>query len=112
MSTFTLSVGRCEAVYQTLARWVSIERSLYRQSGRRGGGEPRGKVVDPVSVRVGVVGDGCLPLGMRPRSCGPGWKEEAGQHIVQLRALALSDRWSPVLERALLPLRRLVRTAS
>ena len=53
-------VGRCEASYHTLAGSVSIERSLYRQSGQRGG-EPGGKVVDPVSLRVGVVGDGWLP---------------------------------------------------
>lgn len=53
-------VGRCEAPYHTLAGSVSIERSLYRQSGQRGG-QPGGKVVDPVSLRAGVVGDGWLP---------------------------------------------------
>ena len=53
-------VGRCEAPYHTLAGSVSIERSLYRQSGQRGG-QPGGKVVDAVSLRAGVVGDGWLP---------------------------------------------------
>jgi len=53
-------VGRCEAPYHTLAGSVSIERSLYRQSGTRGG-QPEGKVVDAVSLRAGVVGDGWLP---------------------------------------------------
>lgn len=53
-------VGRCEAPYHTLAGSVSIERSLYRQSGQRGG-QPGAKVVDPVSLRAGVVGDGWLP---------------------------------------------------
>lgn len=53
-------VGRCEASYHTLAGSVSIERSLYRQSGQRGG-QPGGRVVDPVSLRAGVVGDGWLP---------------------------------------------------
>jgi hypothetical protein len=53
-------VGRCEASYHTMAGSVSIERSLYRQSGQRGG-QPGGKVVDPVSLRTGVVGDGWLP---------------------------------------------------
>lgn len=53
-------VGRCEASYHTMAGSVSIERSLYRQSGQRGG-QPGGKVVDPVSLRAGVVGDGWLP---------------------------------------------------
>ena len=53
-------VGRCEAPYHTMAGSVSVERSLYRQSGQRGG-QPGGKVVDPVSLRAGVVGDGWLP---------------------------------------------------
>src|SRR5439155_1188922 len=47
-------VGRCEAPYHTMAGSVSVERSLYRQSGERGG-QPGGRVVDPVSLRAGVV---------------------------------------------------------
>lgn len=57
-------VGRCEAPYHTMAGSVSIERSLYRQAGQRGG-EPGGKVVDSVSLRAGVVGDGWLPHSAR-----------------------------------------------
>ena len=53
-------VGRCEGRYHTMAGSVSVERSLCRQSGQRGG-QPGGKVVDPVSLRAGVVGDGWLP---------------------------------------------------
>src|SRR5437773_3619911 len=53
-------VGRCEGTYHTMAGSVSVERSLYRQSGERGG-QPGGKVVDAVSLRAGVVGDGWLP---------------------------------------------------
>lgn len=53
-------VGRCPAPYHSMAGSVSIERSLYRRSGARGG-EPEGKVVDAVSLRAGVVGDGWLP---------------------------------------------------
>ena len=53
-------VGRCEAPYHTLAGSVSIERSLDRQSGQRGG-HPGGRVVDPVSLRAGVVEQGWLP---------------------------------------------------
>src|SRR6266851_4793327 len=32
-------VGRCEAPYHTMVGSVSVERSLYRQSGERGGGD-------------------------------------------------------------------------
>ena len=53
-------VGRCPAPYHTMAGSVSIERSLYRRSGTRGG-QPEGKVVDAVSLRAGVIGDGWLP---------------------------------------------------
>ncbi len=57
-------VGRCEAPYHTMAGSVSVERSLYRQSGERGG-HPGGRVVDAVSLRAGVVGDGWLPHAAR-----------------------------------------------
>ena len=53
-------VGRCEGPYHTMAGSVSVERSLYRQSGERGG-QPGGRVVDAVSLRAGVVADGWLP---------------------------------------------------
>lgn len=57
-------VGRCEASYHTMVGSVSVERSLYRQSGARGG-EPEGKVVDPITVRAGVVAEGWLPATAR-----------------------------------------------
>ena len=57
-------VGRCEAPYHTMVGSVPVERSLYRQSGQRGG-QPGGKVVDAVSLRAGVVEDGWLPRAAR-----------------------------------------------
>ena len=57
-------VGRCEAPYHTMVGSVSVERSLYRQSGERGG-QPGGRVVDPVSLRAGVVEYGWLPRAAR-----------------------------------------------
>jgi len=51
------NVGRCEATYHTMAGpVVVVERSLCREVGRR-----NAKVVDPVSLRSGVVEKSWLP---------------------------------------------------
>ena len=34
---------------------------------------------------------------IRMKRCGARWKEETGQHIIQMRTLALSDRWEPAI---------------
>jgi len=49
-------VGRCEGTYWTQAGSVKVERSLYREMGQR-----NARVVDPISLRAGVVEDGWLP---------------------------------------------------
>lgn len=49
-------VGRSEATYYTMAGPVVVERTLYREAGKR-----NARVVDPVSLRAGVVADGWLP---------------------------------------------------
>ena len=80
-----LRVGRCEAPYHTLAGSVSVERSLYRRTGTRGG-TPEGRVVDPVSLRAGVVGDGWLPHTARAMA-------HAGQQGTSREAEAMADEW-------------------
>jgi hypothetical protein len=43
---------------------------------------------------------------------GSRWKEETGQHILDLRSLVLSNRWDAAMDLTLAPLRAHVRTAA
>ena len=49
---------------------------------------------------------------VRLKRCGARWHEETGSHVVQLRALALSDRWDSGIALTLKELRAPVRLAS
>lgn len=78
-------VGRYASKYYTLAGPVEVERSVYRQSAQRGG-QPEARVIDAVSLRVGVVGDGWLPQTARAMAHAmqkaTSREAESGQHEV------------------------------
>ena len=49
---------------------------------------------------------------VRMKRSGARWKEATAGDVVNLRALALSDRWVPGLQLTLAPLRKAVRAAA
>jgi len=51
-------------------------------------------------------------IGLRMKRPGARWKDNTAQHVLDLRSLALSERWSPAIKLALTPLFREVRLAA
>lgn len=51
-------------------------------------------------------------VALRMKRPGSRWKEESGQHVLDLRSLVLSDRWETAMDLTLAPLRAQVRRAA
>ena len=64
-------------------------------------------------VGSGQVEATCKSLmAQRLKRSGSRWKEQTGERVVNLRALALSDRWDDAMTLTLAPLRKAVEAVS
>jgi len=77
-------------------------RMNYASARRRGLPLGSGNVEAPCKSLVAV----------RMKRPGARWKEETGEHLLNLRALALSDRWETAMTLTLRPLRKAIRLAA
>jgi len=85
-------------------RYLENHRELMDYPGARRRGLPIGS---------GNTAATCKTLfTVRMKRSGARWKEATAAHVINLRALALNDRWEPALQLTLAPLRKAVRVAA
>jgi hypothetical protein len=96
-------VGQKRPVHEAIT-YIENHREYLGYPGARRRGLPVGS---------GTTEATCKSLfAIRMKRSGARWKEETARDVINLRALALSDRWSPALQLTLAPLRRAVRAAA
>lgn len=96
-------VGHQRPVHEAIT-YIENHRELLGYPGARRRGLPIGS---------GSTEATCKSLfTVRMKRSGARWKETTARDVINLRALALSDRWVPALQLTLAPLRRAVRVAA
>jgi hypothetical protein len=98
-----VQVGTSRPVHEAITYLANHRaRMNYAYARRRG-----------LPVGSGNVEATCKSLvAVRMKRPGARWKEQTGEHLLNLRALALSDRWEAAMTLTLQPLRKAVRVAA
>ena len=96
-------VGTRRPVHEAITYWENPQARMNYAAARRRG----------LPVGSGNVEATCKSLvAVRMKRPGARGKEETGEPLLNLRALALSDRWEAAITRTLQPLRKAIRLAA
>ena len=96
-------MGKARPVHEAITYLENAGDRMRYDEARRAG----------LPIGSGHVEATCKSLvALRMKRPGSRWKEETGQHVLDLRALVLSERWDNAMNLTLAPLRAQVRRAA